>query len=94
MTKGRLAADILLYTLARLAIVVVVAAIIVGGGALVGVTVPLLVAAIFGVLIAMPVSMFVLGGMRRRLNAAIAGFDAQRRADREALHARLRGDSK
>nr|WP_240945565.1 DUF4229 domain-containing protein [Rhodococcus sp. HNM0569] len=85
-----------LYTLARLLLVVVIAAVILFGGRAVGVEVPLLVGAIFAVLIAMPLSLVLFSSLRRRVNTAIAGFDAQRRADREQLHARLRdpGDRK
>ncbi|MFT4042804.1 MAG: DUF4229 domain-containing protein [Gordonia sp. (in: high G+C Gram-positive bacteria)] len=90
---GDLMLSLILYTAARLGLVVVVAALIMGGGALAGVTVPVLVAAIFGVLIAMPVGMLAFKKLRLRVNGQIAVIDAARKARHEDLESRLRGSS-
>ncbi|NDV10315.1 DUF4229 domain-containing protein [Rhodococcus sp. IEGM 248] len=92
VTKGQLARDVAIYSIARLLLVVVIGAIILGVAAVVGVAVPLLVAAIFAVLIALPLSLLLFAKLRRRVNEGIAAFDAQRRADQADLRARLRGE--
>ena len=92
VTKGQLARDVAIYSIARLLLVIVIGAIILGVAALVGVAVPLLVAAIFAVLIALPLSLLLFAKLRRRVNEGIAAFDAQRRADQADLRARLRGE--
>lgn len=92
VTKGTLARDVVLYSVARLLLVVVIAAIIVGGGRLLDVDVPLLVAAIFAVLIALPLSLMLFAKLRARVNKGIATFDEQRRADQAQLRAKLRGE--
>ncbi|MFZ2178874.1 MAG: DUF4229 domain-containing protein [Rhodococcus sp. (in: high G+C Gram-positive bacteria)] len=92
VTKGQLARDVAIYSVARLLLVVLIGAIILGVATLVGVEVPLLVAAIFAVLIALPLSLVLFGRLRRRVNAGIAAFDAQRREDQAQLRARLRGE--
>ncbi|MGC4934379.1 DUF4229 domain-containing protein [Gordonia sp. DT30] len=88
---GALVVSIGLYTLARLVLVVVVAAIIVGVGKLAGVNVPVLVAAVFGVLIALPLGMMLFKSLRTRVNTQISTVDAQRRRRHEELQSRLRG---
>ncbi|MBF6137667.1 DUF4229 domain-containing protein [Nocardia otitidiscaviarum] len=88
----RLARNLALYTLARLALVVALTAAIIGAAQLVGVDVPLIVAALFALLIAMPLSMTLLKGLRTRVNQDIAVVDAKRRRDREQLRSRLRGE--
>lgn len=92
VTKGRLAGDVAVYSIARLLLVVVIAAVILGVAALVGVTIPLLVVAIFAVLIALPLSLLLFRSLRNRVNEGIAAFDSQRRADRAELRAKLRGE--
>ena len=89
----RLAGNLALYTLARLALVVVLAAVIMGGAWLVGVQVPLIVAVLFAIVIAMPVSLALFKGLRGRVNADIAAVDERRRRDKAALQARLRGEA-
>lgn len=90
--KGKLARDLALYTLARLGLVVLVAALIVGVSKLVGVEVPLLVAAIFSVIIALPLSLVLFAKLRTRVNVQIAAVDEKRRRDRDDLRSKLRGD--
>ncbi len=55
--------------------------------------VPILVAAIFAVIIALPLGMVAFKSLRLRVNAAIAEVDEDRRRKREALQSRLRGES-
>ena len=91
---GSLAYSIGLYTIARLGLVVVIAAIIIGIGKLAGVNVPTLVAAVFGVLIALPLGMVLFKKLRLRVNAQISAVDAQRRSRHDDLQAKLRGSEK
>lgn len=88
---GGLAGAAAMYTLARLGLVVLVAAIILGIGKLAGVDVPLLVAAVFGVLIALPLGMFLFKSLRVNLNTRIAAYDDERRRRQDDLQSRLRG---
>ncbi len=91
---GTLITAIALYTAARLALVVVIAALIFFVGRLVDVQVPLVVAAVFGVLIALPVGMVAFKSLRLRVNDQIARIDAARSARHDELQSRLRGDEK
>nr|WP_040510041.1 DUF4229 domain-containing protein [Gordonia soli] len=93
MSGGSLALSVALYTLARIGLVIVIAAIIFGVGQLVGVDVPLLVAAVFGVLIALPLGMVAFKRLRLRVNEQIAAIDAERRRKHDDLQARLRGQA-
>ncbi|MFE6860565.1 DUF4229 domain-containing protein [Nocardia sp. NPDC057668] len=90
----KLARDLALYTVARLGLVVVLVAVIIGTAKLVSVEVPLIVAALFAVLIALPLSMVLFKTLRTRVNQDIAAVDAKRRSDRDQLMTRLRGDEK
>ena len=90
---GSLVGWVALYTLVRFGLVAVVAAIIWGIGWLVGITVPVLVAAVFGVLIALPIGIVAFKTIRLKVNAQIAAVDADRAARRSDLHAQLRGDN-
>lgn len=87
----RLAVRLLAYTAARLGLVVVLAALIYGVGHLAGVAVPVLVAAIFAVIIALPLGMLLFKKLRTELNVAIAEVDADRQARRDALQGRMQG---
>jgi hypothetical protein len=89
-----LATALILYTVARLGLVVVLAAIIYGVGHLAGVDVPILVAAIFAVVIALPLGMLLFKRLRTDVNSAISAVDADRRAKRDALQARLQGSQR
>lgn len=90
--KKSLAVNLGVYTLSRLGLVVVIAAVIVGVGLLFGVEVPVLVAAIFAVLISLPLSLLVFKQMRIRVNESIAAVDEDRRTARADLQAKLRGE--
>jgi hypothetical protein len=86
-----LAIDLVAFTAARIALVVVLAGAIYFLGRAVGVDVPILVAAFFAVIIALPLGMVLFRGLRDRVNVGIATVDAGRKAQRENLNARLRG---
>ncbi|MGN2635693.1 DUF4229 domain-containing protein [Nocardia takedensis] len=88
----RLAVNLALYTLARLVLVAVVTAIIVVGARLVSVEVPLIVAVLFALIIAMPLSLTLFKKLRAKVNEDIAVVDEKRRKDKAQLRARLRGD--
>lgn len=81
-----------LYTLVRMGLVAVVAVIIYFIGQAAGVTVPPLAAALFGVVIALPLGMFLFKTVRLKVNEQISLVDADRSARRSDLDSRLRGD--
>jgi len=84
--------DVVVYTLARLVLVAALTAAIFFGARLINVTVPLVVAMLFGIVVALPLGIWLLAPLRRRATAGIAAVDERRRIDREQLQARLRGD--
>ena len=79
--------DVTLYVLARLGMVAVVMAL------LMLVNVPLLVAMAVGVVVALPLSLFLLKGMRARVAAGLNERGEARKAERERLRAQLRGET-
>ena len=81
-----LAAVIGLYTLARLGLVAAVAGVLALAG------VPLLIAVLVGLIVALPLSMVLFRGLRGRLDQALAQVRERRTAERAALRSRLRGD--
>ncbi|MFI9638081.1 DUF4229 domain-containing protein [Nocardia sp. NPDC051929] len=88
----RLARNLALYTVARLGLVVVLAALIVLAARLVSVDIPIVVAALFALIIAMPLSLVLFKRLRANVNEDIALVDERRRRDKAELRARLRGD--
>lgn len=91
-TRG--AVDVAVYVTARLLLVVVVTAIIYGVARLAGIAeFPLVIAALFGLIIAMPLGIWLFTPLRRRATAALAVVGERRRAERERLRARLRGEN-
>ncbi|MBN4925283.1 DUF4229 domain-containing protein [Hoyosella rhizosphaerae] len=82
--------DIALFTVARLLLALALAAAIIGVAALFGVQIYPLVALLFAVLIAMPLSFVLFRPLRSRINEAIAAVDEQRRQQRAELEAKLR----
>ena len=80
-----LAPTVLLYVAARFGLVAVVAGLLVVAG------VPLLVAILVGLIVALPLSMVLFRGLRGRLDAALAGAVGRRSSERAALRERLRG---
>ncbi|MEO6881951.1 MAG: DUF4229 domain-containing protein [Mycobacteriaceae bacterium] len=89
--KKRLARDVLMFTAARAGLVVLLAAAIMGVSALLGATVPLVVAFLIAVVAALPLSILLFNGLRKRVNQGIVVVDARRRAEKDQLHARLQG---
>lgn len=86
--------DVLVYTMARLLLVVVLTGGIYGVARLVGVTeIPLVVALLFALIIAMPLGIWLFTPLRRRATAALAVAGERRRREREQLRARLRGEA-
>jgi hypothetical protein len=93
-SAGRAVGSILLYVVARLALVVVLAAAIYATGRLLGVReFPLTVAVLFALIIAMPLGIWLFGPLRRSATASLAVATERRRRDREQLQARLRGET-
>ena len=92
-TTGRMIADVVIYTVARLALVAVLTAAIFFGARWIGITeFPLVIAMLFAIVITLPLGIWLLAPLRRRATAGIAEVDERRRHDREQLQARLRGD--
>jgi Protein of unknown function (DUF4229) len=92
--RDRVAADVLLYAAARLLLVVGLTGAIYGVARLVGVAqFPIVVAALFALIIAMPLGIWLFSPLRRRATAALATAGDRRRREREQLQARLRGES-
>lgn len=93
-SAGRAAATVLLYVVARLVLVTALAAAIYGAGRLLGAhDFPLVVAALFALVIAMPLGIWLFGPLRRRATADLELATERRRRDREQLRARLRGEA-
>ena len=70
---GPLIRDVVVYTLARLALVVALTAVILFAGRLFGIAeVPLVVAMLFAILISMPLGLWLLAPLRNRATAGIA----------------------
>jgi hypothetical protein len=81
-----LAVTLALYTLARIALVAVIAALLTVAG------VPLLLAVLLGLIVALPLSLVVFRSLRARLDLALAEAGRRRSAERESLRSRLRGE--
>ena len=92
-TTGRMIADVVIYTLARLVLVAVLTAAIFFGARWIGIAeFPLVIAMLFAIVISLPLGIWLLAPLRRRATAGIADIDERRRHDREQLQARLRGE--
>lgn len=86
--------DVALYGAARIALAVALTAAIYGVARLLGVReFPLVVAALFALVIAMPLGIWLFSPLRRRATAGIEAATERRRRDREQLRARLRGET-
>ncbi|AVM65693.1 DUF4229 domain-containing protein [Dietzia sp. oral taxon 368] len=77
------------YTIVRLLLVLALTLVIIGLGSLAGVQIPVLVAAIIAVVIALPLSMVLFSRLRAQINSGIAEVDAGRREKREDLRRRM-----
>jgi len=92
-SAGRAVANVLLYVVARLALVAGLTAVIYGIGRALGVhEFPIVVALLFALVIAMPLGIWLFAPLRRRAAAGLDEVTARRRRDREQLRARLRGE--
>jgi hypothetical protein len=87
-TGRALARDVALYSAARLALVTVTALLLLLAG------VPLLVSALLAVVLALPLSMVLLGSLRARVNAGLAVVAGRRKAERDRLRQQLHGDQR
>ncbi|OFJ50962.1 DUF4229 domain-containing protein [Mycolicibacterium grossiae] len=84
--------DVAVYAVARLLLVAVIAGVIYALGGLLVDEFPLVVALLFAIVVALPLGIWLFAPLRRRATASIAVFDERRRAERDQLRARLRGD--
>jgi small-conductance mechanosensitive channel len=92
--RDRVVVDVLLYAVARLLLAVVLTGVIYLVARLLGVSqVPVVVAALFALIIAMPLGIWLFTPLRGRATAALAVAGDRRRAEREQLQARLRGEA-
>lgn len=86
--------DVLLYAAARLLLAVVVSAAIYAVARLLGVNdFPLAVAGLFGLVVAMPLGMWLFSPLRRRAAGVLEVTGERRRTERAQLQARLRGEA-
>jgi Protein of unknown function (DUF4229) len=93
-TGNHAVVDVVAYAAARLLLVVALTGAIYGIARLLGVTqFPIVVAALFALIIAMPLGIWLFSPLRRRATAALAISGERRRREREQLQARLRGES-
>jgi Protein of unknown function (DUF4229) len=84
---AHLGRDLLLYVLARFALVAVVATV------LTLINVPLLISILVGLVLGLPVSMLLLRGWHERISAGLAARGMVRRAARDRLRSELRGET-
>lgn len=89
---SRMLLDVLAYFGARLALAAVLGVVIFAVGRFVTPDFPVTVAALFAIVLAFPLGIWVFAPLRRRATASIGSFDERRRRDRDALRARLRGE--
>jgi hypothetical protein len=78
--------QLLLYTLARLGLFVVLSLILIFAH------VPVVVAPVIAIVVALPLSMLLFRNWSQRVSAGLALRGAQRRATRDELRTRLRGE--
>lgn len=91
--ENHVVVPVLAYLAARLLLAVVLTAVIYGAARVAGVAqFPLVVAALFALIIAMPLGIWVFAPLRRRATAALSIAGERRRRERELLRARLHGD--
>ncbi len=91
---NRVVVDVVLYAAARLLLAGVLTGVIYGIARLLGITqFPVVVAALFALVIAMPLGIWVFSPLRRRATASLAAAGERRRREREQLRGRLHGGS-
>jgi Protein of unknown function (DUF4229) len=92
-TGDRTVVDVSLYAVARLLLVAALTGAIYWVARSLGVTqFPVVVAALFALIIGMPLGIWVFGPLRRRATASLAVTGERRRRERDQLRARLRGE--
>jgi hypothetical protein len=85
--------DVSLYAVARLLLVAALTGAIYWVARWLGVTqFPIVVAALFALIIGMPLGIWLFGPLRRRATASLAVTGERRRRERDELRARLRGE--
>lgn len=90
---GRAVLDVVVYTVARLALVVVLSVVVYGLGRLIGLNdFPPIIAMLLALIIALPLGMWVFAPLRRRANASLEVAGERRQKERAQLQARLRGE--
>ncbi|WP_061363650.1 DUF4229 domain-containing protein [Corynebacterium epidermidicanis] len=87
--RNRAWRDIALYGLARILLFAVLTVVIAWLAYLIGAPVPLLISAMLALFVAFPLSMFMFKGLRIRVNAELAEWDAQRKAHKEWVRSEL-----
>lgn len=91
---GHAVVNVVLYAAARLLLAVVLTAVIYGVARLLGISqFPVVVAALFALIIAMPLGIYLFSSLRRRATASLAIAGERRRREREQLQARLHGEA-
>lgn len=89
---NRAVVPVLAYAVARLLLAVVLTGVIYAVARVAGITpFPVVVAALFALIIAMPLGIWLFGPLRRRATAALAVSGERRRRERALLQARLHG---
>jgi hypothetical protein len=92
-TRDRVVVHVLLYAAARLILAAMLSVAIYWVARLLGVTqFPIVIAVLFALIIAMPLGIWLFSPLRRRATVALATAGQRRRAEREQLRARLRGE--
>jgi hypothetical protein len=90
----RIVVDVLLYAVARLLLVAALTGAIYWVARSLGVTqFPIVVAALFALIIGMPLGIWLFGPLRRRATASLAVTGERRRRERDELRARLQGET-
>lgn len=91
---GHAVVDVVLYAAARLLLAVVLTAAIAAAARALGIgQFPVVVAALFALIIAMPLGIWLFSPLRRRATTSLAVAGERRRREREQLQARLHGDA-
>jgi hypothetical protein len=85
-TGSALTRDLILYSLARVALVALLALL------LVLMKVPLLVAVLLALVVALPLSLVLFRSLRLRVAVGMSAVRARRTAERDRLRAQLRGE--
>ncbi len=87
-SRSTLVRDLVLYSAARLVLVLVIAELLVLAG------VPVVVSVLLAIVVALPLSMLLLGSLRNRVTAGLAVVAQRRRSERERLRRQLRGEER